>query len=224
MPDLLSATTIQHGLIEKLPKKVHQAKAPQKCNAPARAWFFVYCTGQLTIITHNQTKEVHTMWTKRCCAALLLVTLLTSIAIAAKPKLMSIQIGNGDLRSTPEFWGAIVAPVKYTERVTVVESKGSWTKVTAPSGKTGWIHSSALTTTKLKDNSGDTDVASTASDGEMADTSRGFSPEAEKGLREKNPNLSFDAVDRMQQAKVSIEQVQAFLKQGQVEGPKGGAK
>lgn len=164
------------------------------------------------------------MSTRRCCTLLLLLFVLTSLAIAAKSKPMSVQMSKGDIRSIPEFFGSVVDTVKYADLVTVDETKGSWVKVVSPSGKTGWIHSSALTADKLKAEAGDTDVASSVSAGEMATSTKGFCPEAEAGFKKNNPNLSFDAVDRMEKVKISIEQIQAFLKQGQVEGPKGGAK
>lgn len=156
--------------------------------------------------------------------SLILSCFLASSALAAKPKIMSVQLRTDMLRATPEFMTKSVGTVKYADRVTVLETKGAWMKVTSPDNKTGWVHSSALSKKEIPVADGESEATTGVSSGEMANAGKGFSPEAEKGWKEKNPKISFVAVDKMEKAKVAPKDVETFLKQGLVEGTKGGAK
>ncbi len=143
--------------------------------------------------------------------------------VAQPPKTMSVQVKEGQLRSTPSFLGKIIANPSYGDRVEIIQDQGSWKKV-AVGGVQGWMHTSALTTKTIVLKAGAQDVRTSATGGELALAGKGFSEEVEKQYKSLNQNLDYTWVDRMEKFQVSPEQMQAFLKQGNVIPAEGGAK
>lgn len=136
-------------------------------------------------------------------------------------KILSVQVRGGQLRSTPSFLGKIVARVTYGEKVTVLEDRGAWQKVTTGSRVQGWIHASALTTQKIALRSGTADVKTGATSGELALAGKGFSAQVEAEFKSKN-KLDFAQIDRMEKLTIQPAQMGAFLKEGHVVPPEGG--
>ena len=157
--------------------------------------------------------------------AIMTALLLALVAGAtAKPVTMSLQVRQGDLRSSPSFLGTIVGTAAYGDRFTVAEERGAWRRVTADEGAlTGWLHSSALTRKTVKLKAGETDADVAASSGELALAGKGFNAEVEAKFREQNTDANFAAVDLIEAIRISARQMQAFLKAGNVVS-KGGAE
>jgi len=138
-------------------------------------------------------------------------------------KTLSVQVKEGQMRSTPSFLGALVAKPSYGDRVVVVEDRGAWKKVSAR-GVQGWMHTSSLTTKNIVLKAGAANVQTSATGGEIALAGKGFSEEVEKQYKNQNRNVDFTWVDRMERFRVPPEEMQAFLKQGQVVPAEGGAR
>ncbi len=137
-------------------------------------------------------------------------------------KMMSIQVKNGDVRSSPSFLGKIVAQLKYGDQVAVQNVKGSWYLIDRPEGSTdGWMHSSALSVKKIVLNPGASDVAQAASSDEITLAGKGFNQQVENDFKSKNPQVDFTGINKMEKMTVSQNQIQAFIKEGQL-APKGG--
>ena len=152
----------------------------------------------------------------------LLICLNGFPAFAAGQKMMSIQVKKGEIRSTPSFLGIIVARVSYGDRVYVQEEKGPWVKVGLPvNSSEGWIHNSALTSKKIEFNAGAANVQTSASSDELALAGKGFNKQVENEFKEKNPNINYAWVDRMEKFVVSEKQIKQFLKEGEL-SPEGG--
>ncbi len=143
---------------------------------------------------------------------------------AAPQKTMSVQIKEGQVRSTPSFLGTIVAKLSYGDRVEVVQDQGTWKKVAVRGGAQGWMHASALTTKSIVLKAGAGNVQTSATSGEIALAGKGFSEEVEKQYKKLNSNLDYAWVDRMERFQVTPEQMQAFLKQGSVVPAEGGVR
>jgi SH3-like domain-containing protein len=144
---------------------------------------------------------------------------------SAEPqKTMSVQVKEGQLRSTPSFLGTIVAKLSYGDRVEIIQDQGSWKKVAVRGGAQGWMHVSALTTKTIVLKAGAGNVQTSATSGEIALAGKGFSEEVEKQYKKLNSNLDYAWVDRMERFQVTPEQMQAFLKQGNVVPAEGGAR
>jgi uncharacterized protein YgiM (DUF1202 family) len=150
-----------------------------------------------------------------CCGAL--------AVWAAGVKILSVQYKVSTVRSSPSALGTIVATLEYGERVTVVEDKGAWIKVTTKDGKTGWVNKQALTEKTVKINAGGAAETGASSD-EMAMAGKGFSADVEKQFKAQHSDIDFSWVDKIEKWKVAPEQMQEFLKDGKVAPAEGGAK
>jgi hypothetical protein len=136
--------------------------------------------------------------------------------------MMSVQIKRSDVRSRPSFLGAVVGRVSYGDKVQTYGGQGAWMKVRLQ-GQTieGWLHRSALTTNKIVLRAGDQDVRQAASNDELALAGKGFNQEVEDAFKSQNPKVDFSWVDEMEKIVVAPQEMQAFLKAGNVT-PKGG--
>jgi hypothetical protein len=137
---------------------------------------------------------------------------------------LSVQVREGQLRSAPSFVGKIVGRLSYGDRVTLIREQGDWKEVSAQAGLRGWMHTSALTTKTIALKAGTASVQTGATGGEIALAGKGFSEEVEKQYKNQNPQLDFAWVDRMERFQVSPEEIQAFLKQGELASGEGGAR
>ena len=145
-------------------------------------------------------------------------------AFGAGPAMMSVQVKNGQIRATPSFLGRVVASLNYGDRVQVLQTQSDWMNVTGPGGQSGWVHRSALTQKKIVMSAGSQDVQTGASGDELALASKGFNSDVEADFKSKNKNVDFTWVNRMEKYKVSPEEMQAFLKEGQVKPSEGGMR
>lgn len=152
----------------------------------------------------------------------LLITLTGLAVFAVEQKMMSIQVKNGDVRSSPSFLGKIVAQLKYGDRVAVQNVKGSWYFIDKPEGSTdGWMHSSALSVKKIVLNPGASDIEQAASSDEITLAGKGFNQQVENDFKSKNPQVDFTWINKMEKMTVSQNQIQTFIREGQL-SPKGG--
>jgi SH3-like domain-containing protein len=150
-----------------------------------------------------------------------LIVLATAV-LAAGPVAMNVQVKNAQVRATPSFLGALVAPLNYGDALQVLEQQGDWSKVTTRDGKTGWVHSSALTKKKIAMSAGGSNAQTGASGDELALAGKGFNSAVEADFKAKNQNVDFTWVDRMEKIKVTPEQMQKFLKEGGIQASEGG--
>jgi uncharacterized protein YgiM (DUF1202 family) len=137
--------------------------------------------------------------------------------------MMSVQVKEAQLRSTPSFLGPVVGPVIYGERVETIQKQGDWIDVKSPKNLRGWIHQSALTTKQVMLSAGG-QAGSGASDKEVALAGKGFNADVEAQYRRDNARIDFTWVDRMEAMEVTREQMISFLDQGKVRPSEGGPK
>ena len=150
--------------------------------------------------------------------------LLAATALAAGPVEMSVQVKSGQVLETPSFLGKVVARLNYGDRIQVLEQQGDWSKVTAPDGQTGWIHSSALTKKKIAMKAGSQNAQTAASGDDLALAGKGFNSDVEADFKAKNRNVDFTWVDKMDKIKVPPEAKQQFLKDGGIQPAEGGKR
>ena len=161
---------------------------------------------------------------KIICITLFLFLCFVLSGSAEPQKSMSVQVKEGQLRSTPSFLGTIIANLSYGDRVEIIQDQGNWKKVAVRGGVQGWMHTSALTTKSIVLKAGTGNVQTSATSGEIALAGKGFSEEVEKQYKKLNNKLDYAWVDRMEQFQVTPEQMQAFLKLGNVVPAEGGAR
>jgi uncharacterized protein YgiM (DUF1202 family) len=147
---------------------------------------------------------------------------LTVLWAASTP--MSVVVKETQIRATPSYMGKILAVAKYGERLEVLEQQSGWAKVTLPGGKgQGWVNLSALSAKQVALKAGEAGAASGASSGEVALAGKGFNKEVEARYRDEN-QLDYTWIDRMEGFRVSPSASAAFLQQGGVKSPVGGAQ
>ena len=145
--------------------------------------------------------------------ALLIVLFLNTTAEAQK--IMSVQVREGQLRKTPSHLGKIVAKTSYGDRVTVLEERGEWKKVSVAGGKLqGWMHDTALTSKKIALKAGQGNVGTSVTRNEIALAGKGFSEEVEAQYRKTNKNLDYTWINRMEAIDVSLKQMKDFITGG----------
>jgi hypothetical protein len=147
------------------------------------------------------------------CLALLGVFFLNATAEAQK--IMSVQVREGQLRAKPSYLGKIVAKTSYGNRVTVLEERGAWKKVSVAGGNLqGWMHDTALTSKKIALKAGQGNVGTSVTQNEISLAGKGFSEEVEAQYRKTNKNLNYTWINKMETMKVSSEQMEDFIAGG----------
>jgi len=142
-------------------------------------------------------------------------------ALAAAGGVMSVQIKEGQVRSTPSFLGKIVAALNYGDRVEVLEEQNAWARISLSGDPDqGWIHVSALTDKQIVLKPGAKDVQRAATSDEVALAGRGFNAEVEQRYKSRE-GLDYTWIDRMERVNFSPAQRLKFLKDGRVT-PQGG--
>ncbi len=125
---------------------------------------------------------------------------------------LSIQVEEGQVRSTPSFLGEIVDKVVYGESVDLVKEQGPWRMVNTKR-KPGWIHQSAVSESKVELVSGN-DVNAGASGKEIALAGKGFNADVESAYKAGHQQVSFAWVDNMEKLTVNNADIEQFIKQG----------
>jgi uncharacterized protein YgiM (DUF1202 family) len=152
-------------------------------------------------------KYVIALHTSALCAIL-----FTALAFAAAT--MSVQVRETQLRATPDYFGKIIGKAAYGDQVTVEETKDGWKKVRLKKdGLTGWLNSSALSSKEIKMTAG-RNVKEAASASELQLAGKGFNPEVEKEFKNRNKDISFQWVDKMEQIKISEAEKEKFAREG----------
>ncbi|MFH1039203.1 MAG: SH3 domain-containing protein [PVC group bacterium] len=154
----------------------------------------------------------------------LLFFLLAGTAAGTRADILNVQVRNGALRSKPSFLGQIVGSVSYGDRVTVIQEQGEWVLGRKGSGPQGWIHISALTDDEIELSAGSGTVETAASGDELALAGKGFNSDVEAEFKTRNSDIDFTWVDRMEKIIILPEQMEGFLKVGQVTAPGGGRR
>lgn len=147
------------------------------------------------------------------CLALVGILFLNTTAQAQK--VMSVQLKESQLRTTPSFLGKVMAKLSYGERVTVLQEKGAWKKVSMFSRNVqGWIHETALTSKSIALKAGQGNVGTSVTGREIALAGKGFNEEVEAQYRKSNKNLDYTWINQMETMKVSPEQMEDFIAGG----------
>ncbi|MBI4495641.1 MAG: SH3 domain-containing protein [Deltaproteobacteria bacterium] len=148
---------------------------------------------------------------------LLLSGLATSALAAASFRIITQE---AVMRQERRFFAPVVARIPYGDSVEELSRQGDWFRVRYR-GKQGWVHVSAVEEQKfrLSDLAGQRAPETTRE--EVALAGKGFTPEVEKAFREKNPQLRYDLVSRIQSVRIPEEELQGFIQAGQLKEPGG---
>jgi len=142
----------------------------------------------------------------------------TLAACASAADMMSVQVRRSAVRTAPSYLAKVAGTVSYCDRVTVVEKKSGWIKVSTPAGVNGWMNASALTRKRLVLKAGKGAVSTGASSEELALAGKGFNSDVEARFKAEHGDANFTAVDRMEKRSASNTEVVAFLREGDIKG------
>ena len=160
----------------------------------------------------------------RLCLQSIAAFCLLAAAYADSTQLMSVQVKTTNLRAAPSFVGKAGATLAYGDRVEVTGTQGPWSQVIAPGGRTGWLHTSALSAKKIVLKSGQETARTKASNDELALAGKGFNSDVEGEFKKQHRDIDFTWIDRMEKMRVSSADMEAFLKEGSVVPKEGGAQ
>ncbi len=149
----------------------------------------------------------------RRLALIAVVAIVAVTALAARQKVMSVEVRDAKLRSAPTPISRVLATVGYTEKVTILEEKGDWNRVQFGTTE-GWMSKGSLTTKTLTLAAGGPDAQLSVTSDEQGLAGKGFNSDVEKQFKDRNKEADFSAVDRMEKLAVSDAQIQTFMKQG----------
>ena len=153
---------------------------------------------------------------------LMLLILMAASAGAAASGRMSVQVRQGVVRERPSFLARVVTELPYGTRVDVTGTRGVWYSIGTSTGRTGWMHKSALTRKRLVMRASGTSVDTSASRDELALAGKGFNKEVEAEFRGKNRNLDFTWIDRMEKITIAPSEISRFVKEGDLKSLEGG--
>ncbi|MDH4267571.1 MAG: hypothetical protein OEW45_18245 [Deltaproteobacteria bacterium] len=143
--------------------------------------------------------------------------MLASVAMAATVKVITQE---AMIRKDKRFFAPVVIRVPYGEMIQELKREGDWLHASYR-GKQGWIHISAVQEQKFRLSLLAGERAQETTREEVALAGKGFTPEVESAFRNKNPKMRYDLVDQVQSYKVAEQQVQAFIRSGNLKEPGG---
>lgn len=141
----------------------------------------------------------------------LVAALVHGLAAAAT---LQVQVEQVPLREKPSFLGKAVVTASYGDALTVVQENRDWVLVRDGQGRSGWVHTSALTEKRVVLRAGTTPAQTTADTREVALAGKGFNESVEKQFKAENAALDFTWIDRMETFQVGEEAKAAFLREG----------
>lgn len=155
--------------------------------------------------------------------AFLAITLGATLAWAAGK--VHVVVKQTSIRSENQFFAPTIATVKRMDELEAIAAKDGWIKV-SHNGKTGWIHNSAVSGDAPKEKKkkggfslfGKKDDPAEVSQDEVTLAGKGFNEKVEDEYKKKNPELNFEAVDKMEKITVEERKLAAFVKEGRLQG------
>jgi uncharacterized protein YgiM (DUF1202 family) len=162
----------------------------------------------------------------RCASRLwlpMLILILGGMVSLAWADTVYVQAKTAKLRAGKTSLDPVVTALKYGEALEVVKKEGSWLQVKTRAGKTGWIFTNYTTT--VKPSGGDSELTKTAQGfrgKEASDTTASAGARGLDKVSETYANQSGisqrhrDTVDRMTKYEISDQDVEEFIKKGEL--------
>lgn len=152
---------------------------------------------------------------------IVMFSLLLALGLWAAGAEAIVQVKETILRDQPSFTGKTLGVLKYGAKVSVLEEKSGWARVSAEAGKLqGWVHGSSITK-KAVALSSQGGSGTGASSSEVSLAGKGFNAQVEAQYRSQNAALDFATIDAMEKIRFKPEELKAFLADGGIL-PKGG--
>jgi hypothetical protein len=151
---------------------------------------------------------------------LLIIALFMIIAASTPVRAETVTVitKQNAIRTSCKFFSPVKATVGYDDVLEVVSKEGDWFHVTFK-GVEGCIHKSAVQKKSLSLSKLTGSQGKGTSGEEVALAGKGFNPQVEAAYKNKNPELNFGAVDRVESYKISDSELMQFIQKGELSLP-----
>lgn len=119
------------------------------------------------------------------------------------------------IRESCRFFSPIKKTVVYNDVLEVTSQQGEWYLVNFK-GVQGCIHKSAVEKKSVSLTNLGSSGGQSASGDEVALAGKGFNPQVEASYKTQNPNLNFQAVNRIENYNVSENELMNFIESGKL--------
>ncbi len=154
--------------------------------------------------------------TKSKPSAVTALMLFIVVLVALAAEILIVKVQTTQLRKGPQFFSQTLTSLKAGDRLEKVSESAGWIQVKTASGVVGWIHSSAVESTKFNLLAMDKSMKTQATASEVALAGKGFNKQVEASYRAKHTEVNFALVDHMLGLKISLAQIADFLKKGKL--------
>lgn len=135
-----------------------------------------------------------------------------SAPVKKAPRLIARQLGE-------VHRGAVLTVIEGKDEAGKPLSKPDWFAVSFE-GAPGWVHKEAVVEGEVRLSASAGSEGAAFSERETQLAGRGFSAELEQSYRQKNAQLKFEEVDRIERARASSARLQSFATEGRLGGAK----
>jgi len=155
------------------------------------------------------------MRTRSPLIVLLFITFLIASAKSVNAETVTVITKQNAIRESCRFFSPIKATVHYNDVLKVISQSGDWYQVSFK-GVQGCIHKTAvekksISLSKLVGSGGQS-----TSGEEVALAGKGFNPQVEAAYKGQNPSLNFQAVERIENYRVSENELLNFIERGKL--------
>jgi hypothetical protein len=129
-----------------------------------------------------------------------------------------VQVVEARMRREASFLSPTVAVLGYGDVVNkrAVAANNQWLLVARPSGEEGWLHQSALTSTRLVLKAGEQSMSGRSGGAEATLAGKGYSEETERDFQKDHQQLDFAAINRLDESRPGDEEILRFIREGQL--------
>jgi len=152
---------------------------------------------------------------------ILFTILMMGLAFAAADILI-VKIQATQLRKSPQFFAQTLGALKAGDKLEKMSESNGWIQVKNAAGVVGWVHTSAVEPPKFDLLAINRDMKTQATAGEVSLAGKGFNKQmgfdkqVEDSYRAKHGEANFAGVDRLLLIKITLAQVEDFLKKGRL--------
>jgi hypothetical protein len=141
------------------------------------------------------------------------LVLFFPITAAAEDR-VKVNIQKSTVYEEPRFFSGAVGSVRYGQELEKLGESRDWLLVNTDGGK-GWIHRSAVRSTKVSLGAVLFGGGSAApKEDEVALAGKGFTPEVERRYGESHPEMDYAVVDEIESFTVGQDSLRRFIEEG----------
>jgi replication initiation and membrane attachment protein DnaB len=146
---------------------------------------------------------------------LLFITFVIASANSASAETVTVITKQNAIRESCKFFSPVKATVHYNDVLDVISQSGEWYQVSFK-GTQGCIHKSAVEKKSISLSKISGSESQSTSGDEVALAGKGFNPQVESAYKRANPGLNFQAVNTIENYRVSENKLINFIQGGKL--------